>query len=194
MSHNVNLICLQDRLTILISCVCLVRTQAQKVTVSNSPVILSSPTTLPNNVAVIGVDGVPKTTQAGMSGIQALAAAAAATQKITIAPQSSQIKIGNYRTARFRIFLILLSHSSNTSQDTTDSRHHHPSGVAREATDSSKRRRYRTKGRAAAPHSHFGQDQYWDDSCNCTQGAGQDDTYTACQEYHRQACTYQFCE
>ena len=36
-------------------------------------------------------------TQASMlSGIQALAAAAAATQKITVAPQTSQIKIGDY--------------------------------------------------------------------------------------------------
>lgn len=31
-----------------------------------------------------------------LSGIQALAAAAAATQKITVAPQTSQIKIGDY--------------------------------------------------------------------------------------------------
>jgi host cell factor len=39
-------------------------------------------------------------TQASMlSGIQALAAAAAATQKITVAPQTSQIKIGDYHKA-----------------------------------------------------------------------------------------------
>lgn len=39
-------------------------------------------------------EGAIKTTQAGMSGIQALAAAAAATQKITVSPQTTQLKLG----------------------------------------------------------------------------------------------------
>lgn len=54
-----------------------------------TPVIPQSSVT----VAMAG-DGAIKTTQAGMSGIQALAAAAAATQKITVTPQATAIKLG----------------------------------------------------------------------------------------------------
>lgn len=59
--------------------------------------ILTTATASPqNSVATASIDGGTKTTQAGMSGIQALAAAAAATQKITVAPQTTQIKIGKF--------------------------------------------------------------------------------------------------
>lgn len=70
----------------------LVRNPTPKVIGTNASVILTAPVAAQNNVA--NVDGPAKTTQAGMSGIQALAAAAAATQKITVSPQASQIKIG----------------------------------------------------------------------------------------------------
>lgn len=54
---------------------------------------------IPQNSVSVGVtsaDSAIKTTQAGMSGIQALAAAAAATQKITVTPQSTPLKLGNF--------------------------------------------------------------------------------------------------
>lgn len=69
-----------------------VRNPTPKVIGTNASVILTAPVAAQNNVA--NTDGPVKTTQAGMSGIQALAAAAAATQKITLSPQASQIKIG----------------------------------------------------------------------------------------------------
>lgn len=70
------------------------RNPQPKVVTTNTPVILAAPVAAQNSVTLANADGPAKTTQAGMSGIQALAAAAAATQKITVSPQTSQIKIG----------------------------------------------------------------------------------------------------
>ncbi|XP_018325608.1 host cell factor 1 isoform X2 [Agrilus planipennis] len=64
------------------------RTPAPKLVASTQSVVFAQSG---QSAAVENVTA--KTTQAGMSGIQALAAAAAATQKITVSPQVSPIKI-----------------------------------------------------------------------------------------------------
>lgn len=74
-----------------------VRQPAPKIIESNSGMALLTP--VPQNsvsVAVAATEPAVKTTQAGMSGIQALAAAAAATQKITVSPQTAQLKLGKF--------------------------------------------------------------------------------------------------
>lgn len=73
------------------------RQSAPKLIEGNAGVTVLTPVAPQNsvNVAVAGADGAIKTTQASMSGIQALAAAAAATQKITVSPQTAQLKLGN---------------------------------------------------------------------------------------------------
>lgn len=60
--------------------------------ISVNPTVLTTipPTTNPTTTVTEAVAA--KTTQPSMSGIQALAAAAAATQKITVSP--AQIKVG----------------------------------------------------------------------------------------------------
>lgn len=76
---------------------CAVRQSAPKLIEGNAGVTVLTPVATQNsvNIAVAGADGAIKTTQASMSGIQALAAAAAATQKITVSPQTAQLKLGN---------------------------------------------------------------------------------------------------
>lgn len=69
------------------------RQPAPKLIESNAGVTVLTPVVAQNSVSA---ESSPvKTTQASMSGIQALAAAAAATQKITVSPQTAQLKLGN---------------------------------------------------------------------------------------------------
>ncbi|KAK4871903.1 hypothetical protein RN001_016027 [Aquatica leii] len=70
-----------------------VRAPPPKVVVSNQPVILTTAVSSPGATTNIE-NAITKTTQASLSGIQALAAAAAATQKISVSPQqTSPLKI-----------------------------------------------------------------------------------------------------
>lgn len=66
------------------------RNTVPKIVATNASVIL--PVVAQSSTTTVNTDQAAKTTQASMSGIQALAAAAAATQKITVSP--SQIKVG----------------------------------------------------------------------------------------------------
>lgn len=67
-----------------------------------------TPVVQQNCVSATSAESTPvKTTQAGMSGIQALAAAAAATQKITVSPQTAQLKLGNLIDSKICVIILV---------------------------------------------------------------------------------------
>lgn len=72
--------------------------------VSNQPVLLTNVASQSNS---LNADNSKTTQGSAMSGIQALAAAAAATQKITVSPQTSPIKIGKqFKNVYFTFCLV----------------------------------------------------------------------------------------
>lgn len=150
-----------------------VRNPQSKVVTTNTPVILTAPVAAQNNVALVNADGTAKTTQAGMSGIQALAAAAAATQKITVAPQTSQIKIGKYPDFfAVRHFYFVGVYSNTEFAIARQYGDHNKASIAttgsRQTDHCSEGRRKHTKRHAAA-NCYFSKDQYWNDCSNFTE-------------------------